>query len=271
MTRDTSARAYAAYETIKKRIIESGFLPGSKLSEERLAGELGLGRSPIRSAFARLNSEGWIDISPQSGSYVRALGEREIAEIFELRLVLESHVTDLAARRITDEQLRKLQLALKRTKVVAAAGADKAAFDEIDAVDSMVHLTIYEAAGNALISRILLNLWEKAQWLKKLVSPSTPARMKSWIAELEGIVEALALHDPRLAVQRVCDHVQHGEQSHQDSKAQGSRAAATPARAATSSNAPAKRRPAAKPAQRTRSKADARARTARGQRASSSR
>ena len=61
----------AAYRHIKQRIIELAYPPGMKLSEVRLAREIGLGRSPLRSALARLKGEGWIAVSPQSGTYVK--------------------------------------------------------------------------------------------------------------------------------------------------------------------------------------------------------
>lgn len=207
MNRDSAAAASVAYETIKRRIIGCTYAPGSKLSEERLAAELGLGRSPVRSAFARLNSEDWIAVSPQSGSYVKQLNEREIQEIVDFRALLERHMTALAARQISDDQLLKLRLGLKRTAAVVRTGYDAATFDELDAFDSLVHLTIYEAAGNVLMGRVLHNLFEKVQWLKKMAAPSTPRRMKSWLEELQRIIEALEAHDPKLAVQCVCQHI----------------------------------------------------------------
>src|SRR4029079_17903326 len=88
-----SPAATLAYEEIKRRIIELVYAPGSKLSEVQLAEELGYGRSPVRTAFARLSSEGWITISPQSGTYVKRLSEAEIAEIYDLRLRLETAPT----------------------------------------------------------------------------------------------------------------------------------------------------------------------------------
>ena len=84
-----------------------------------------------------------MEVSPQSGSYVKALGEREISELFELRVLLEAHVTRLAALQITDEQLRKLRLGLKRIALAAKTGFDKTTFDEFDEFDSLLHLTIY--------------------------------------------------------------------------------------------------------------------------------
>jgi len=207
--RDTAAAATLAYGAIKKRIIEYDYPPGSKLSEARLVDELGFGRSPIRSAFARLRSEGWIDVSPQSGTYVKALNEREVKEIFEFRLLLETYVARLAAVNMTPEQLRKLRLGLRRLTPLEGESYEQISFEEFDEFDSLVHSMIYQAAGNALISEVLLNLLEKAQWLKKTMTASTPERMKIWFGELEKILDALEAHDPDLAAERMRDHIGH--------------------------------------------------------------
>lgn len=208
MIQDTVVAAARAYEAIKSRIIECSYPPGAKISEARLVEELGVGRSPIRTALARLRSEGWIEVSPQSGSYVKKLDEQEMREIFDFRLLLETHVARLAAQNITDEQLRKLKVALRRAKPLEGDGYDQVTFDEFDTFDSMVHATIYEAGGNSLIGSVLQNLLEKAQWLKRS-TPSTPTRMKTWFGELERIIDALEAHDPELAAQRLREHIGH--------------------------------------------------------------
>lgn len=195
-----------AYEEIKQRIIELRYPPGTKLSEARLAEELGCGRSPIRSAFARLRSEGWMDVSPQSGTYVRSLTEQEIQDIFECRLLLETHVTRLAARNMPAGELRKLRVACRRLKPQGNGEPAQEAFDDFNEFDSMFHATIYRAAGNALIKDILLNLLEKAQWLKKS-APSTPKRMKLWLAELERVLAALEARDADRAAQLMRAHI----------------------------------------------------------------
>lgn len=209
MILDTAAAAARAYEAIKSRIIECRYEPGTKISEARLLDELDLGRSPIRSALARLSSEGWIDVKPQSGSFVKALNAQEMKEIFDFRLLLETHVARIAAQKISDEQLRRLRGALRRARPMENDGYDEVTFGEFDAFDSMVHLAIYEASGNTLIGSVLKNLQEKAQWLKKATSPSTPARMKTWFAELERIIEALEARDPDLTTQRMREHIGH--------------------------------------------------------------
>jgi len=69
MKKDVSS-SFLAYTQIKGRIIDVTYQPGERLSETKLAEEFGLGRSPIRTALSRLESEGWVEISPQSGTFV---------------------------------------------------------------------------------------------------------------------------------------------------------------------------------------------------------
>ena len=203
MLETTAAGAALAYEEIKQGIIELRYPPGTKLSEVRLAEELGCGRSPVRSAFARLRSEGWIEVSPQSGTYVRAPSEREIEEMFECRQLLEAHVARLAALKMPPDEVKKLRAALRRLK---PAGRAERNFADLSAFDSLLHATLYRAAGNALISGILLNLLEKAQWLKNC-SPSGPRRMKLWSAELERVLDAVEERDAERAAETMREHI----------------------------------------------------------------
>ena len=220
--------ATSAYEEIKRRIIDLAYPPGTKLSEARLVDELGLGRSPIRTAFARLQAEGFIAVSPQSGTYVRALTEREIKDIIDCRLLLETHVTRLAARNMDAEQLRRLRVAFRR---LAPQGREISSdvFEDFNELDSMFHSTIYQAAGNEAMAGILGNLLEKVRWIKRSF-PSTPKRMKVSFAELERVLEALEERDADAAAQRMREHIGNAADFARQfrEKSLGTRRAATP-------------------------------------------
>ena len=194
-----------AYEEIKRRIIDLVYAPGTKLSEARLAEELGCGRSPIRTAFARLQAEGFIAVSPQSGTYVRALTEQEITDIIDCRLLLETHVTRLAAKNMDAEALRRLRVAFRR---LAPQGKEfsQDVFEDFNELDSMFHTTIYEAAGNEAMTGILFNLLEKVRWIKKSF-PSTPKRMKLSFTEIERVLAALEKRDAGAAAQCMREHI----------------------------------------------------------------
>ncbi|QRQ86363.1 GntR family transcriptional regulator [Cupriavidus oxalaticus] len=203
---ESSAVAALVYNEIKQRIISLHYPPGEKLSEARLADELGCGRSPIRTAFAQLKNDGWIAVSPQSGTYVRSLTEQEIHEIFEYRLLLETYVTRQAATRMTEDTLRKLRVAFRRFMPHSDADFEADAFDDFNELDSLFHSTIYRTAGNGLMTDSLLNLLDKLRWLKKM-TPSPPLRMKDAVGELERILDALEKRDPDLAELRMREHI----------------------------------------------------------------
>jgi len=201
-----SSMAVHAYAAIKKRILESRYAPGERLSEAQLAKELGLGRSPIRTALAKLKSDGWIAVSPQSGTYIKSLNDKEIADLVDLRLLLETHATALAAQAIGDDDVRKLRRAFTAFCPKGVAHLNERAFDDFNEFDSLVHLTIHRAAGNALVAEILANLLDKVQWLKSSARPSA-ARIRAGYNELKGIVEALEARQPKEAATRMRDHI----------------------------------------------------------------
>jgi DNA-binding GntR family transcriptional regulator len=195
--------AGAAYREIKRRIIEGEHKPGAKLSEVRLSAQLGIGRSPIRTALARLQGEGWIEISPQSGTYVKGLSAKAIADVLEIRLVLETYVAGVAAKRVTETTLKKLRAAFDAFGPTVTS--DRVA--EYLELDLAVHLAIYEAAGNALIAQDLLNLIDKVRWIRRR-STASPLRLQEAYEEIGAVLRALEARDAAAAGEAMRRHIQ---------------------------------------------------------------
>jgi DNA-binding GntR family transcriptional regulator len=195
-------RAGQAYREIKRRITELIYNPGDKLSEVRIASELGFGRSPVRTAFSRLQSEGWIEISPQSGTFVRGLSDGEITEILETRLVLESYLAGRAAKKITDSELTGLRA------VFSAFGADVTSdrLDDYLELDLQFHLAIYKAAGNQLITSILVNLIDKIRWIRR-ASANSPHRIQDAFGEILAVLKALEARNAKAASAAMRTHI----------------------------------------------------------------
>lgn len=198
---NTAAEAY--YE-IKRRIVELEYGVGERLSETRIASELEMGRSPIRSALARLKSEGWIDVSPQSGTFVKALTSRDIEEVTELRTVLEMHAVRAAVARITAAELDSLHVAFDTLGPSIVAGRVELFID----LDKQFHLTIYQAANNALILEILTNLRDKVQWIRRACSVS-PDRVQDGFHEIQHIFKAFEARDADAAAEGMRVHIQN--------------------------------------------------------------
>lgn len=99
--------ALQAYRLIRRAILERRLNPRQRLIETELAAMLGVSRTPVREALSRLEVDGLVDLQPTGGFIVRDI-EDELAEIYELRQRIEGYAANLAARRITPEELARL-------------------------------------------------------------------------------------------------------------------------------------------------------------------
>jgi DNA-binding GntR family transcriptional regulator len=197
-------RASIIHREIKRRITELVYKPGDKLSEVRIAEELGCGRSPVRTAFTRLQSEGWIEISPQSGTFVRGLTDDEITEILEARMLLEAHLAGRAATRMSEAKMAHFRRAF------AGFGKRISAerMDEYLELDLQFHLAIYEAAGNKVLSNVLLNLVDKVRWIRA-ASKSSPTRVNSAFTEIGQVLDALEARNGKAASTAMRAHIEN--------------------------------------------------------------
>src|SRR3569623_113646 len=196
--------AAQTYREITRRIVELEYRLGERLSETRLASDLGVGRSPVRSALARLKSEGWVAVSPQSGTFVKALTNSDIEEVSALRAVLEMHAARVAAKRITQKDLDALQVAFDTLGPSIVAGRSELFID----LDKQFHLAIYKAAGNELVLDILVNLRDKVQWIRRACSVSDE-RVQDGFRELESIFQELKKRDGEGAAEGMRKHIQN--------------------------------------------------------------
>ena len=98
-----------AYDELRSRFDNLQYPPGTFLSERQLADELGMSKTPVKAALERLEIEGFITVSPQSGILVRDLTLDELTEMYEIRLALEGFALRSMAGRLTKEQLERLE------------------------------------------------------------------------------------------------------------------------------------------------------------------
>lgn len=192
-----------AYLRIKKNILELRYQPGQKLSEARLAAELKLGRSPIRSALARLERDGWVRVVPQHGTFVRRFSPEDVAAIYELRLLLEAHAASVAAARMTREDLDLLRA---RFDALKAKGAAKHFFEEFLALDDLFHGTVYRSAGNAFITQILHNLYDQIHWIR-VTTATLPGRVEESLLEMDRVLLAMERRDSAAAAKAMRQHI----------------------------------------------------------------
>ena len=81
----------AVYDTLKQQIVAGRLVPGTQLNLSQLEEQLGVSRTPLRSALAQLQAEGLVDIHSRRGTYITEYSERDIEECYDLRIALETH------------------------------------------------------------------------------------------------------------------------------------------------------------------------------------
>jgi DNA-binding GntR family transcriptional regulator len=107
----SSTQREQAYLGLRRMLILQQIRPGERLREPEWAGRLGVHRSALREAFARLEAEGWIERGTQTGYFVPALSEQDLAEIAKLRVTLECLAVDEICKRDPPPRLHELERA----------------------------------------------------------------------------------------------------------------------------------------------------------------
>ena len=146
-----------AYKQIKEAICEGRIVSGDILSENQLAQDLGMSRTPVREALRALASEDWLEIKNGVGAYVKPLSAKDIQDLYEVRRLLEVQAAKTSVYRVADEEIDRLearsQQLLEQT-VDHGADLDPKIFSELD---WELHELIVERCQNNYIKSIMRN------------------------------------------------------------------------------------------------------------------
>lgn len=135
------------YVNLRRRLVSGYYDPGTQLKEERLAHEFEVSRTPVRSAIARLISEGLLTPGEKRGALVTPWREENTADVFSLRALLEGHGAFLCARHATEEHIALLERTCDEMEQAfhnKATGWVKA----LDAGNRRIHEMFYDGSGS---------------------------------------------------------------------------------------------------------------------------
>jgi DNA-binding GntR family transcriptional regulator len=143
-----------AYKLLRQRVVGGHYQPGTQLKEEPLARELGLSRTPVRTALKRLVEEGLATANVGQGIRVAEWSEWDIEEMFQLRMLLEPHAARLAAQRRTSDALDQLRFSNEQmAAAIAESGPD--AISKVQDANSRFHRTLLDNAGSPRLRAML--------------------------------------------------------------------------------------------------------------------
>lgn len=178
------------YKTLLDAISDGSLAPGARITQEEIAEQLNVSRSPVLQALRLLKKDGLVQDAPGRGLVVADMDADWIGNLYQVRGALDSLAARLAAERKCDIGMEVIAAGRK-----AARGKDVKAM--IDA-DIAFHNAIYRASGNPLIVESTQLHWVHLRRVMGAVLQSAGQRESIW-DEHEAIVKAIAEGDVKRA------------------------------------------------------------------------
>ena len=190
------------YAALREAIVSAELEPGRQLSENELAELLGVSRTPVREALARLRDERLVVIVPQLGTFVTLISDAAIADAAFVREALECSAIRLAAANGAAADLELLQANLAAQERAEKSG-DAEAFDRLD---DELHRTLCELSGHEVAWWLSRRANGQLDRVRRLSLPE-PGYLGEMVTEHRAVVAAVADGDADLAEQRLRHHL----------------------------------------------------------------
>jgi DNA-binding GntR family transcriptional regulator len=195
--------AEQVYATLKAEIHDFQLVAGDRFSEAELGTRLGVSRTPVREALFRLRNEGFLDVEPKLGWFVKSIDFGRLEQLYDLRIVLElASVLRLCTRTEDPPELD----ALKDIWLVPVPERLTDA-RQVGANDEQFHATLVRATGNAEMARVHWDVTERIRIIRRL-DFTRPDRIEATYTEHAKILRAV--------IQRKADQAQLLLKSHID-------------------------------------------------------
>lgn len=141
-----------AYQEIRNRLLDGRLQPGEPLREEKLAGFIGVSRTPVREALRRLEQEGLIEYISNQGFTASIWELDELKHLLEIRAHIEGYLARITVERISPEQLETLSI--RAQEMVAEINREEPDLELIAQLNASFHALMLEASSFTRISSI---------------------------------------------------------------------------------------------------------------------
>jgi DNA-binding GntR family transcriptional regulator len=190
---------------LRQMIFDGDLRADQKLRQEELATRLGTSRHPVREALGRLTGEGLVIFRPRYGYRVAAFGPEQIAEVFEMRMVLEEHAGYVATINRTPAAIGRVGETIDRMKEFSLGR--KSDFRRWSEINKEFHTRLFAASGRRRLCRLIETLRDSVESYLRLSMPKLGVEQSK--AEHLQIYEAFRDGDA-MHVARLCrQHVRH--------------------------------------------------------------
>jgi DNA-binding GntR family transcriptional regulator len=189
-----------AYVVLRSMAMTYRFPPDQRLNEVELARDLKVSRTPLREAMHRLVSEGLLTSVSGRGFRARSLNVKEVFDLYEARLALETQIAQLACERATPDMLDALDAYLAES----VQEQESAAVERLVQLDEGFHERVAELTGNAELLRMLRNINARIHFFRWV---DMQGRRDSTQGEHRALAAAIRARDTNAANEVVRHHI----------------------------------------------------------------
>jgi DNA-binding GntR family transcriptional regulator len=188
---------------LRERIIDNRIKLGAPLSENALAADLGLSKTPVREALQQLRLEGLVEVLPQKGTYVVRLGAQDVIQICDLRKVLERAIAPLAIEN-DYEGLVEAVADIVAQMQIAYESNDVLTYQKLD---GQFHLAFIDRCGNSYMRDAYNQIGFRIQALRSRLCYLQDLNARS-IAQHKEILEASRSRNIHLLLEILDIHIE---------------------------------------------------------------
>jgi len=184
---------------LRERIIELNMEPGVRIDVQKLAEEFEVSETPVRVALAKLTQEGFVKLLPRRGYFVIKLTKKDIKEIYDLRIMLESYALDTAMENMKPERLKEIYKNLEKLREISD---EKERERESLRIDQEFHREIINNCDNKRAQKLFYQIYDFARislWMHKRIGED----INEHIAVIKALLQKNKKEAKRLLVQHL--------------------------------------------------------------------
>ena len=192
------------YQKVRDAITYGKLNPGERLVEHQVCESFQVGRTPLREALRRLQTEGYVDFVPNKGVTISKLSIEDVEQIYDIIAILEGYAAEVAARRLTKEGIQALT-SLHHKMIDLNAEQDFKTWLEHN---TLFHAHIVQAGGNRHLSKLITGLRDRL-YRYRFLSVTILGQSEKYSDDHEKILTALRGKKAQQAGKSMRDHVNY--------------------------------------------------------------
>lgn len=199
---DNSPLRVQVFKAIEDAVLNGEYKDGDSLNELKISEELGVSRTPVREALMQLELEGLAKNIPNKGAVVIGITEKDIEDIYAVRIRIEGLAARLCAEKISEDELKRFQEIVDLQEFYLA----KHDAEQIWSLDSEFHKIIYNASQSRPLKFMLSNFHNYIKRARD-ISVHADGRAEKTVSEHKAILQAVKDRDGELAELLMARHI----------------------------------------------------------------